>query len=96
MELEQLLNTFLALVFVLALMGLLALAAKQLGLNNPKNRKGKRLKIVETLMLDGKHKAVILQCDDKQHLVILSQNGDTVIDKEIPVPEDAKDVKPFE
>ncbi len=96
MELENILHTFLALIFVVALMGVIALIAKKLGLNNPKNSKGRRLQIVETLMIDAKRKVVILQCDDKQHLVILSQNGETVIDHEIQVPDEIKDVKPFE
>ena len=99
MEVEKLINTFLALVFVLALMGILAIAAKKMGLNNTgRNRAGKRLKVVETLSLDSKRRAMILQCDEKQHLVILSQNGETVVDNEIPVPDEPKekDVKPFE
>lgn len=97
METEKLINTFVALIFVLALMGLLALAAKKLGLGNAaKNRAGKRLKVVEVLPLDSKRRAMILQCDEKQHLVILSQNGETVVEKEIPVPTEIKDVKPFE
>jgi len=99
MEPEKLLNTFLALVFVLALMGLLALAAKKLGLANAtRTRAGKRLKVVEVLPLDGKRRAMILQCDDKQHLVILSQNGETVISKDLEIKteklEDSD--KPFE
>lgn len=96
MEAEKLINTFLALIFVVALMGLLALLAKKFGLNNSKGAQGKRLKILETLAIDSKRRAVILQCDEKQHLVILSQNGQTVVDKEIPLPIEKKDVKPFE
>ncbi len=96
MEAEKIINMLLALVFVVALMGLLALLAKKFGLNNVKGAQGKRLKILESLAIDSKHRAVILQCDQKQHLVILSQNGETVIDKEIPVSTELKDVKPFE
>ncbi|MCB9964339.1 MAG: flagellar biosynthetic protein FliO [Rhodospirillales bacterium] len=81
MNTEHILNTFLALIFVLALMGLLALLAKKLNLGQIGGQsRTKRLKIVEVLMLDAKHRAVILQRDDKQHLVILSHNGDTVIE----------------
>ena len=99
MEVEKIINMLLALVFVVALMGILALLAKKFGLNNAKGAQGKRLKIVEILTIDSKRKAAILQCDQKQHLVILSQNGETVIDKEIPLPTEQteqKDVKPFE
>lgn len=85
-SLQQLLQLVLALALVVALMGGLAYLLKRLGLGTvsptvPKAKK--RLKIVESQPLDARRRLVILQCDDKQHLVILGQNGETVIQRDI-------------
>lgn len=89
-ELPQILRLFAALAFVLALMGILALALKKLGLSGasaatPKQR---RLKIVESLPLDPRRRLVLLQRDDKQHLVILGASGETVIENDIQPKEE--------
>ena len=102
MEYMEYLNTFLALVFVLAAMGILALIAKRMGLSQTGGfSKNRRLRMIEALPLDHKHKAVLLQCDDKQHLVILNTNGETVIETNIKPQtttgeKDQKNDPPFE
>lgn len=70
-----------ALVFVLALMGGLSFALKRMGYGNPALAVGRqrRLKLAEVLPIDTRHKAVILECDGEQHLVILGTAGDTVV-----------------
>ncbi|MEM9470179.1 MAG: flagellar biosynthetic protein FliO [Pseudomonadota bacterium] len=83
-----------ALVFVLALMGLLAFALKKLGLDRSGTMTGrkKRLKIVEIQPIDSKNKTALIQCDDKQHLVLIGANGQTVIKNDIePKKDDKKD-----
>jgi flagellar protein FliO/FliZ len=74
-----------ALLFVLALMGGLWLVLKRLGLSGVQMANGqqRRLKIVETLPIDARRRAIILQRDDKQHLVILGPTGETVIESDI-------------
>ncbi len=82
-----------ALVFVLSLMGGLAFVLKRLGLDRTGGMTGKkrRLKIIEVMNIDAKHKAAIIQCDDKQHLMLLNANGDTIIESNItPPPMDEK------
>ena len=78
-----------ALVFVLGLMGGLALVLKRIGLGNvgvtPADKR--RLKIVEILTIDARRKALILRRDDKEHLVILGVNGETVVETDIAPPE---------
>ncbi len=73
-----------ALVFVLGLMGALALALKKMGLSGVIERHTpgakKRLRIVEALPIDGRRRIVLLQRDDTQHLVILGASGETVIE----------------
>jgi flagellar protein FliO/FliZ len=74
-----------ALVFVLALMGGLALVLKKAGFGQTglAGRGGKRLKLVEVLPLDARRKAVILECDDEQHLIIMGPAGETLVKNNI-------------
>ena len=71
-----------ALVFVLGLMGGLAFLLKKLGLSGaaPVKSGDKRLKVIETLPLDGRRKLAIVQRDDIQHLILLGGNDETVIE----------------
>lgn len=80
-----------ALVFVLALMGGLALALRRFGLNRPMaagNRR--RLKIVEVLPIDSRRRAVLLRRDGREHLVILGANGETVVETGIEAGQDER------
>jgi flagellar protein FliO/FliZ len=95
METPEILRFFMALVFVVSLMGGLWIILKKLGMNGGftlQQGKKRRLKIVEILPLDVKHKAVLIRRDDKDHLVILGPNGETVIEQSIPVQEEKNDV----
>lgn len=78
-----------ALVFVLALMGLLAFALRRMGLAGPALASGKtrRLRLVEVLPLDSRRRAILLERDQKQHLVILGPAGETVVETHIDPPE---------
>lgn len=96
MTYETYIEFALALVLVLALMAILAIILKKVnhahsGLIGRDNR----LKIVEQRMIDTKHKMVLIRCDDKEHLVILSQNGETVVKNDIkpPLKKNAKNKK---
>lgn len=74
------------LIFVLSLMGGLWLILKKLGLNGPSMitpLDKRRLKIVEVLHIDPRRKAIILRRDDTEHLVILGQSGETVVETNI-------------
>ncbi len=81
-DLTQYVRFFAALVFVLSLMGGLALLMKKLGLGGAQVPVGnrKRLKITEVLPLDSRRRAVILRRDETEHLVILGPNGETVVE----------------
>lgn len=94
------LKFFFALVFVLSLMGGLAFVMKRLGLgqfgvSRVSAKQKKRLQIIEILPLDAKRKAMIIQRDNTQHLILLSATGETVIETNIKPPKDqeAKDKK---
>lgn len=80
----------LALIFVLALIGLLTLIARRLGLGprmvTPRGRK--RLAIVEVLPLDPKRRLVLVRRDGAEHLLLLGATHDAVIETGIPAPPD--------
>ena len=88
-ELPQILRLLAALAFVIALMGGLAFILKKTGFAHvpqvsPKKR---RLKIVEALPLDSRHRAVLIQRDNTQHLIILGANSEIIVETNI-TPED--------
>ena len=93
-DLAQLARFAAALVFVLALMGGLAVLMRRFSQNHPVTLPQKRrLKIVESLALDSRRRLVLLRRDASEHLVILGPNGETVIETGIESPaESAQDV----
>lgn len=92
--LMDILKLLASLIFVVALMGGLAMLIRKLGLAENARVSGtvKRLKIVESLPLDPRRRAVLLRCDDKDHLVIIGPNGETVVKTDLkPVKDPVKD-----
>lgn len=87
----QIFRLIAALTFVLALMIGLNLAMRRV-----QNRAGiglgqkRRLKIVEITPLDGRRRLVLLRRDDREHLVILSTTGETVVETGIIPPTDSE------
>lgn len=97
MDAGQLMKFSAALLFVLSLMGLLALAMRRInngGSVMPLSRR--RLKLIETLPIDPRRKLVIVRCDDAEHLLILGTNGETVIESRLKAPQDSGQVLKIE
>jgi flagellar protein FliO/FliZ len=95
MESHDILRFISAFVLVISLMGGLWLVLKKMGINGGltlQQGKKRRLKIVEILPLTSNHKAVLLRRDDKEHLVILGTNGQTVVEQSIHVQDDNHDL----
>lgn len=84
--LPEIVRMLLALAFVVALMGGLAMALKHFGLagERPLKTSSKRLKLIERLQLDARRQLVLIQRDGVQHLVILGHNGETLVETDIP------------
>jgi len=83
-----------ALVFVLALMGGLALVMRRFSRNHPLTLPHKkRLKILEVLPLDSRRRLILLKRDDREHLVILGANGETLIESGIEAVQDSEEEK---
>jgi flagellar protein FliO/FliZ len=73
----------LALAFVVALIGACAWVARRLGLAGRLAARGgqRRLAVIEVLPLDGKRRLVLLKRDDVEHLLLLGQQNDLVIER---------------
>jgi flagellar protein FliO/FliZ len=72
-----------ALIATLALIGLAAYGARYFGVLGAPGRAGaeRRLKVVESLMLDPRRRLVIVRCDEREHLLLLSPSGDVALPK---------------
>ena len=88
MELGAYFQFVMALLFVLALIMLIAYGAKRFGLmarvtvNSAKTR-DKRLNIIEILPVDARRKLMLIRRDDVEHLVMLGTERDIVIETDI-------------
>lgn len=83
----------LALIFVLALIGVLTALARRFGLgysNRYRGNRGNRLSISETIPLDARRKLVLVRRDDVEHLVLLGAgtSPDLLVENGIPARND--------
>ena len=88
MTLVEIARIAFALLFVLGLIALAAAIARKSGFVDA-TRRSRRLAIIETLSIDARRRAAILRCDGRDHLVILTQEGVTVIESGLKAPEAA-------
>lgn len=97
MDTAQVMKFVAALLFVLSLMAMLALVMRRInngGSVMPVSRR--RLKLVETLPIDPRRRLAIIRCDDREHLLILGTNGETVIETNLKAPQDSAQVLKIE
>lgn len=73
----------LALAFVVALIAAAAWIARRLGFGSRLATSGgkRRLAIIEVLPLDAKRRLVLLRRDETEHLILLGQQNDLVIER---------------
>ncbi len=86
-----------ALIAVVGMIGIVAIGAKKLGLQNGalSFQRARRLALVETMNLDQRRRAAILRCDDREHLIVFDAGRITVIEQGIPRREIADDADPI-
>jgi len=73
------LRYFGALALVLALVGGAGLLMRRYGLPGIAGGQGRRLSVVETLMLGKNHRLFIIRCDGTEHVVVTAPQGTSVI-----------------
>jgi flagellar protein FliO/FliZ len=96
MSLQDITYFLAALLFVLALMAGLALLLKKMGIAGPAlvTPNKRRLKVIENLAVDSRRRIILIKRDDKEHLLLLGQNNDIVIEQNITLsPEDIDRIK---
>ena len=79
-----------ALILTLALIVGVAYGARRLGMLQPGAQGPKRLRVTESLMLDPRRRMVIVRCDDREHLILLSPAGDIVVGEQAAKEEEPK------
>ena len=84
-------------VFVISLMLLLAWFLKKLGLPGSVIRGDdkRRLKAVEFLQVDPRHRLVLVRRDDQEHLIMMSPESQTVIETGIPAKTEEEHIVAF-
>jgi flagellar protein FliO/FliZ len=91
MESSEYIRFAAALMFVLALMGAAVLALRASGflpqMGRARRGPGRRLALVETLMLDPKRRLALIARDGVEHLIVLGPQGETVVEAGIKTPE---------
>ena len=85
MELLDVARAVFALIATLALILGVAYGARRLGMLQPTSQVPRRLKISESLMIDPRRRLVIVRCDGREHLVLLSPAGDLVVGETVAV-----------
>lgn len=91
MDLDAYFRILLALVFVLGLIGILAVIARRLGLGlRVRTRPGqpRRLSLVEIMPLDAKRRLVLVRRDGVEHLLLLGPTTEAVVEAGISPPPD--------
>lgn len=82
----------LALLFVLALIGLFALVVRRFGFGVPqvpfKRAADKRLGIVELMTIDAKRRLILVRRDDQEHLIMIGATSEIVVEANIVPPEE--------
>lgn len=75
-------------VFVIGLMLLLSWIIKKVGGVGAVLKSEKRLKVVEALPIDHKHRLVLVRRDNREHLLVLGPDSETVIETGIVAEDD--------
>lgn len=96
-ELGIVLRAVLALAFVLALIAAATWAARRYfgGVLFGAIGGARRLAVIESLVLDGKHRLVLTRRDDTEHLLVLGPSGAVLVETR-PMADDAKTGAPGE
>ena len=86
MDSGSLAKVALVLVFVVSLIGLLALVARALKLPEKWSGAGirsRRMEVKEVLYIDAKNKVILLRRDEAEHLILIGTNGAIMIESNI-------------
>jgi len=85
MDIDTYFRFSLALVFVIALVFVVALVLRRLGVGGmtASPRRQRRVAVLEVTPLDARRRLVLVRRDEVEHLLLLSNNGDLVVETAI-------------
>ncbi len=89
MEWASYLRFVLALLIVLGLIGGFAWLARRWGMGGVQTGKpdrSERLEVVEALRVDPRRRLILIRRDDREHLILLGQDSERVIETDITPP----------
>ncbi len=89
MEVSTCFRFLLALIFVLALIGILAWIARRYGVLKGTVRPAsgeRRLEVIEVAPIDSKRRLLLLRRDNTEHLILMSPTNELVVEKGITRP----------
>ena len=86
MDVLDIVRYFGALFLVLGLLGGAAIAVKRFGLPGLPGAGGRRMRIVESMMLGPRHRLFLVRLDGKEHLVAAGPQGIVRIDGPLDAP----------
>ncbi len=89
MEFETYIRFIVALLFVLALIGLLTWLVRRFGLGGrigSRNRGKSRIGVVELAPVDAKRRLVLVRRDDQEHLILLGANSELLVESGFAPP----------
>jgi flagellar protein FliO/FliZ len=83
MEWSSYLRFVLALLVVLALIGTFAWLARRWGfggVQTSRRDRSERLEVIEAVSVDARRRLVLIRRDDREHLILLGQDSELVIE----------------
>ncbi len=89
MEIDTYIRFIGALVFVLALIGLLTWLVRHFGLGGrigSRNRGKSRIGVVELASVDAKRRLVLVRRDDQEHLILLGASSELLVESGFAPP----------
>ena len=94
MDLLTLLKFAAALGLVLSLIGGCAFLASRLNLVSNLSRKpeDRRMRVVESLVLDAKHRMMIVESGEREHVLLYGPSGDLIVESREAVAVDKPDL----
>lgn len=93
MDWHSVINSVLALVFVLSLIALTSVALRKYGgmrISRIDSKGNKRIRIVDALVVDARRKLLLVRRDDVEHLILISADKETIIETNIKAKNESK------
>ncbi|MEM8771637.1 MAG: flagellar biosynthetic protein FliO [Pseudomonadota bacterium] len=88
MDISDIIRVFFGLIAVIGMIGVGAVIFRKAGLMKTLSARqaSRRLELIESLAIDNRRRIVLLRCDNREHLVMLGAQSESVIANNIMSP----------